>query len=59
MNVMTMDLKAPLAKGTVIPLTLTFKDAKGVESKLELAVPVSAAAPSQSDTAGTIDAHKH
>jgi copper(I)-binding protein len=40
-HVMLMDLKAPLAKDTtVVPLTLTFKDAKGAESKLELKVPV-------------------
>lgn len=44
-HVMLMDLKAPLVKDSRVPLTLTFKDAKGVESKLELTVPVSAAAP--------------
>ncbi len=44
-HVMLMDLKAPLKKDTTIPLTLVFKDAKGVESKTELKVPVNAAAP--------------
>ncbi|HXD42396.1 MAG TPA: copper chaperone PCu(A)C [Ramlibacter sp.] len=44
-HVMLMDLKAPLSKGTVIPLTLTFKDVNGVDNKLEVAVPVSATAP--------------
>ncbi len=44
-HVMLMDLKAPLQKDTTIPLTLVFKDAKGVESKTELKVPVNAAAP--------------
>jgi copper(I)-binding protein len=44
-HVMLMDLKAPLAKGGSVPLTLTFKDAKGVESKLDLKVPVGTAAP--------------
>ena len=50
-HVMLMDLKAALSKDSTIPLTLVFKDAKGVESRLELKVPV-AAAP----MAG---AHKH
>jgi copper(I)-binding protein len=44
-HVMLMDLKAPVAKGTTIPLTLVFKDAKGVESKVELQVPVSTKPP--------------
>jgi copper(I)-binding protein len=42
---MLMDLKLPLQKDTTIPLTLVFKDAKGVESKMELKVPVSQTAP--------------
>ena len=42
-HVMLMDLKAALPKDTTIPLTLVFKDAKGVESKVELKVPVSTA----------------
>ncbi len=44
-HVMLMDLKAPLPKDSTVPLTLLFKDAKGVESKLELKLPVTAAAP--------------
>ena len=44
-HVMLMDLKAPLMKDTTIPLTLIFKDAKGVETKTELKVPVSTMAP--------------
>ncbi|MES2608919.1 MAG: copper chaperone PCu(A)C [Pseudomonadota bacterium] len=44
-HVMLLDLKAPLAKDSTVPLTLTFKDAKGVESRLELTVPVAASAP--------------
>ena len=44
-HVMLMDLKLPLQKDTTIPLTLVFKDAKGVESKMELKVPVSQTAP--------------
>lgn len=44
-HVMLMDLKLPLQKDTTIPLTLTFKDAKGLETKTELRVPVQAMAP--------------
>ena len=44
-HVMLMDLKAALPKDTTVPLTLTFKDTKGVESKIEVKVPVSTAAP--------------
>lgn len=55
-HVMLMDLKAPLAKDSTIPLTLLFKDAKGVESKLELKLPVATAAPG---AAGAAAEHKH
>jgi copper(I)-binding protein len=44
-HVMLLDLKAPLMKETTVPLTLIFKDAKGVESKVELKLPVAATAP--------------
>ncbi len=44
-HVMLMDLKAALPKDSTVPLTLVFKDAKGVESKVELKVPVAAGAP--------------
>jgi periplasmic copper chaperone A len=43
-HVMMMDLKQPLPKGSSVPLTLHFKDAKGTESKIELVVPVNASA---------------
>lgn len=55
-HVMLMDLKAPLAKDSTIPLTLLFKDAKGVESKLELKLPVATAAPG---AGGAAAEHKH
>jgi len=55
-HVMLMDLKAPLAKDSTIPLTLLFKDAKGVESKLELKLPVATTAPGG---AGGAAEHKH
>jgi copper(I)-binding protein len=39
-HVMLMDLKAPLAKDSTVPLTLTVQDAKGVKSNIELQVKV-------------------
>jgi len=42
---MLMDLKTPLTKDSSVALTLTFKDAKGVESKLQISVPVSTGMP--------------
>lgn len=45
-HVMLMDLKTALKKDSTVPLTLVFKDAKGVESKVELSVPVAVTAPS-------------
>ena len=44
-HVMLMDLKAALPKDSTVPLTLVFKDAKGMESKLELKVPVATTSP--------------
>ena len=44
-HVMLMDLKAPLAQGTQVPLTLVFQDAQGAQSQLALQVPVSAKMP--------------
>lgn len=52
-HVMLMDLKLPLQKDTTIPMTLTFKNAQGVESKSEIRVPVSPMAP------GAMSEHKH
>ena len=54
-HVMLMDLKLPLKTNTTIPLTLIFKDSKGVESKTELKVPVSQSAPANAMPAD----HKH
>ncbi len=56
-HVMLMDLKAPLAKDSTIPLTLTFRNAKGVESKLNVIVPVAVAAPGA--PAADAGMHKH
>ena len=65
-HVMLMDLKQPLLAGSAVPLTLRFKDAKGLESKLDLSVPVSTVAPGAAATAGKPDdkavdhsQHKH
>jgi len=55
-HIMLMDLKAPLAKDSTVPVTLLFKDAKGVESKLELKLPVATAAPGAAAAAAE---HKH
>ncbi len=54
-HLMLMDLKLPLKADTTIPLTLIFRDSKGVESKTELRVPVSRSAPSNAMSAE----HKH
>ena len=56
-HVMLMDLKAPLAKDSTVPVTLRFKNAKGVESTLDLVLPVGLAAPGA--VAGTAAEHKH
>lgn len=59
-HVMLMDLKGPLAKETTLPLTLLFKDAKGVESRLELKLPVATAAPGGKAGADAgMEGHKH
>lgn len=44
-HVMLMDLKTQLIVGSSLPLTLVFKDAKGVQSTLDLKVPVANTAP--------------
>ena len=44
-HVMLMDLKAPLAKDSTIPLRLTVQDAKGVKSTVELKLWVGTQAP--------------
>ena len=56
-HVMLLDLKAPLAKDSTVPVTLRFKDAKGVQSKLDLLLPVGVTAPGT--VAGNPAEHKH
>lgn len=61
-HIMLLDLKAPLAKDTAVPLTLVFQDAKGTESKLTLSVPVATTPPGGASTpaaAGHGHGHKH
>jgi copper(I)-binding protein len=53
-HVMLMDLKSPLADKSTVPLTLTFENAKGVKSKVDLQVPVKAMKTMNSHTE-----HKH
>lgn len=55
-HLMLQQLKAPLLKDTQVPITLIFKDAKGVESRLSLQVPVRMSAPSGAPKA---DGHSH
>jgi hypothetical protein len=55
-HVMLQELKQPLAAGSTVPLTLVFRNAKGVESRTELRVPVSAQPPSGMPMSGE---HKH
>ena len=54
-HLMLLDLKQPLPKGSTVPLTLTFQDAQGVKSTLQLRLPVGLAAP----VADAGDGHKH
>ena len=58
-HIMLLDLKAPLAKGSAVPLTLVFQDAQGTESRLDLSLPVAAAAPGGAPAQGRSHGHKH
>ncbi|MFC6283380.1 MULTISPECIES: DUF1775 domain-containing protein [Polaromonas] len=64
-HVMMMDLKQPLKAGSTVPVTLMFKDAKGVKSKLDVQLPVSVHAPGAAtggkpaETEMDHSAHKH
>jgi periplasmic copper chaperone A len=67
-HLMLQDLKQPLPQGSTVPMTLRFRNAKGLESKLELNVPVAPRAPGAGGSgpmnAGksggpTTDGHKH
>jgi copper(I)-binding protein len=61
-HVMLMDLKAPLAKDTTVPLTLILQDAKGVKSNVELKLLVGMqppAMPSHDHSTHNHGEHKH
>ncbi len=58
-HLMLMDLKAPLAKDSTVPVTLIFKDAKGVESKLDLTLPVATMAPAGMTKPAAMDHSMH
>ena len=59
-HLMLMDLKAPLVKDSPVPLTLLFKDAKGVESKVQLKATVAAGPPgARSDDKAVMQGHQH
>jgi hypothetical protein len=61
-HVMLMDLKQVLAKDTTVALTLIFKDEKGIESRMDLKVPVTVSAPGAqagSGKAAKADEHDH
>lgn len=62
LHVMLLDLKAALPKDSTVSLTLLFKDAKGVSSKLDVTLPVQIVAPAgsaASPAAATHNQHKH
>lgn len=56
LHLMLMDLKRPLLAGSSVPLTLLLRDGRGVESRFETRLLVSASAPGRSAAA---DSHKH
>ena len=56
-HLMLMDLKAPLSKDASVALTLTFRDAKGVQSQQQISVPVTTGMPASG--AHEHGAHKH
>ena len=58
-HVMLLDLKTALPKSATVPLTLLFKDAKGVESKVELTVPVATTAPNAARGGAAMPANQH
>jgi copper(I)-binding protein len=58
-HVMLLDLKAPLEKGSTVPMTLVFQDAQGSESVLQLALPVATTAPGGAPSGGMAHGHKH
>lgn len=58
-HVMLMDLKAPLADKSNVPITLVFENAKGVKSQVELQVPVKTMGMQQGHQHDHKHDHKH
>jgi periplasmic copper chaperone A len=58
-HLMLVGLKAPLTQGAQVPVTFSFKDAKGRQGKLEVKIPVAASAPSGAISASPAHEHKH
>ncbi|MBS7780212.1 copper chaperone PCu(A)C [Acidovorax sp. CCYZU-2555] len=59
-HLMLQQLKAPLLKGSEVPVTLEFKDAKGELSRLNLRLPVATSAPAgATPAAGHSHGHAH
>ena len=58
-HIMLMDLKAPLAAGSKLPLTLIVKVDKGIESKVDVDVPVATKAPHSAAHDMTMDHSAH
>ncbi|MEN9539646.1 MAG: hypothetical protein RLZZ126_1881 [Pseudomonadota bacterium] len=58
-HIMLMDLKVALPKDASVPVTLSFKDAKGAASTVELKLPVAASSPFAAPTAGPAPASEH
>jgi copper(I)-binding protein len=56
-HLMLMDLKTALPKDSTVPMTLLFKDAQGVQSQLQLKLPVASSAPHAAASAQ--EPHKH
>jgi copper(I)-binding protein len=58
-HVMLLDLKAPLAKDSAVPITLVVQDAKGAEGTVNLSVPVGTMPPGGGAAAGHGHGHGH
>lgn len=59
-HLMLQDLKNPLEAGSKVPVTLVFRNARGVESRMELRVPVALQAPgAPAASASAHSDHKH
>lgn len=58
-HIMLMDLKEPVLKDSTVPVTLIFKDAKGVERKVDIKMPVAMKVPGGMGKPATMDHPMH